>query len=61
MMPIMIFLEKQGLPLWCNLMIGQFVGALIFWNIDKLIFKHHNEDTLEKELNIIVEPSTRKL
>ncbi len=49
MMPIMIFLE-QHLPLWQNLMIGQFVGALIFWNIDKWIFGRHNESVIDEEI-----------
>jgi len=51
MLPVMLFLESI-VPLWANLMIGQFVGALIFWWIDKRIFKHHDEDTLESEMNI---------
>jgi len=38
MMPLMLFLEKQGLPLWINLMIGQAFGACVFWFIDKWIF-----------------------
>jgi len=38
MMPVMLLLEKY-LPLWQNLMIGQFFGAIIFYNIDKYIFK----------------------
>lgn len=38
MMPFMLFLEST-LPLWANLMLGQFIGALIFWEIDKRIFK----------------------
>ena len=51
MMPIMIFLESQGLPLWQNLMAGQFVGALIFWEIDKRIFGTHKKDSTEKFLD----------
>ena len=39
MMPIMIYLESV-LPLWLNLLVGQTIGALIFWNIDKWIFKN---------------------
>jgi len=62
MMPIMIFLEAH-LPLWGNLMVGQFVGALIFWEVDKRIFGHHDKDTTEKELSEVIEPrvSQRKL
>jgi hypothetical protein len=51
MMPFMIGLEMLGLPLWLNLMIGQFIGALIFWEIDKRIFGQHRKDTLENEMN----------
>jgi len=38
MLPLMMFLETF-LPLWANLMIGQFFGALVFWFVDKWIFK----------------------
>jgi hypothetical protein len=38
MLPFMIVLESF-LPLWLNLMIGQFIGAIIFWKIDSQIFK----------------------
>ena len=38
MMLPMTVLEYFGLPLWLNLMIGQFIGACIFWEIDKKIF-----------------------
>jgi len=51
MMGPMIVLQAFGLPLWLNLMVGQFIGALIFFEIDKRIFKHHDKDTLEQELN----------
>lgn len=47
MMPVMMFLEKH-LPLWQNLMVGQFFGAIIFYNIDKYIFKVSDS---EKEIN----------
>lgn len=39
----MMFLESLGLALWLNLMIGQFIGAIIFWNADKWIFKKENK------------------
>jgi len=39
MLPIMTILESS-LPLWINLMIGQCFGAIIFWTIDKWIFKN---------------------
>ena len=38
MMPVMMFLEEH-LPLYANLMLGQFVGAVVFWGIDKRIFR----------------------
>ncbi len=62
MMPIMLFLEAH-LPLWGNLMLGQFVGALIFWEVDKRIFGHHDKDTTETEITKVLEPSVseRKL
>lgn len=51
MMPIMLLLEAQGWPLWLNLMAGQFVGALIFWEVDKRIFGTHKEDSTEEFLD----------
>jgi len=39
MMPFMIAFEKMGLSLSANLIAGQTVGALIFYRIDKWIFK----------------------
>jgi len=39
MLPIMSILEKKGLPLWINLMIGQAFGACIFYFVDKWIFR----------------------
>jgi hypothetical protein len=38
MLPLMGLLESS-LPLWFNLMLGQFFGALIFWFIDLRIFR----------------------
>jgi len=38
MLPLMIILESN-FPLWANLMAGQFFGALVFWCVDKWIFK----------------------
>jgi len=38
MLPFMMLLEAH-LPLWGNLMLGQFIGALIFYPIDTFIFK----------------------
>jgi hypothetical protein len=39
MLPSMLYLESLGTPLWVNLMMGQAMGATIFWKIDKWIFK----------------------
>jgi len=55
MMPFMIGLEIIGLPLWINLMIGQFIGAIVFWEIDKRIFGQHKKDSTESELNKIMD------
>jgi len=38
MMPFMLYFEKKKYPLWKNLIIGQSIGALIFFFIDKWIF-----------------------
>ena len=54
MMPIMLYIQALGYPLWVNLMIGQFFGALIFWFVDLRIFKEHKEDTLEEKLDEIL-------
>ncbi len=37
MLPFMMMLE-QHLPLWQNLAVGSFIGAAIFWFVDKKIF-----------------------
>ena len=42
MLPVMLLLEAF-LPLWTNLMIGQFFGAIVFWLIDKKIFEKNHE------------------
>jgi len=54
MLPFMLLLQAY-FPLWANLMIGQFIGALIFWFVDKRIFGHHNKDSLEEEISKEVE------
>jgi len=38
MLPVMAILESI-LPLWSNLMVGQFFGALTFWWVDRFIFR----------------------
>jgi hypothetical protein len=49
MLPFMMLLEGS-LPLWGNLMLGQLIGAFIFWEVDKRIFKNHDKGITEKEL-----------
>lgn len=63
MMPFMLLLEALGFSLWVNLILGQIIGSLIFFGIDKRIFKHHDKDTIEKEITKVLEPSVseRKL
>jgi hypothetical protein len=64
MLPVMLVLESF-LPLWLNLMVGQAVGAFIFWEIDKYIFHNHKtdnmEDALTKSGGLNPEVSSRKL
>ena len=52
MLPLMLYLEKAGFNLILNLFIGQSFGALIFYNIDKRIFREDNNEKNEKENNI---------
>ena len=47
MMPVMYSIDYVELPLWSNLMITQFIGAIIFWKIDKWLFEHKIEDEEE--------------
>jgi hypothetical protein len=63
MMPIMILLESF-LPLWGNLIVGQIFGSLIFFKIDKWIFKEDTEiDICIRHHDYTPEPSVseRKL
>lgn len=38
MMPFMIFFQYLGLSLFWNLLLGQTIGSVIFFKIDKFIF-----------------------
>jgi len=38
MLPLMLYLEQRLIPLYMNLLIVQFFGAILFWFIDKRIF-----------------------
>ena len=63
MLPIMLFLESI-LPLWGNLLVGQVFGSLVFFKIDKWIFKDDTEiDICIKHPEDSTQPdvSTRKL
>lgn len=42
MLPFMLLFEYVGLSLTLNLILGQTIGALIFFKIDKYIFKTYN-------------------
>lgn len=44
MLPFMLICERYEVSLWLNLLIGQSIGSVIFFNIDKMIF------TMNKEL-----------
>ena len=63
MLPFMMVLSAS-LPLWANLMIGQAIGSLIFWEVDKLIFNSHKKDNIEEficEYKVDPSVSERKL
>ncbi|AFI04088.1 hypothetical protein [Helicobacter cetorum] len=38
MLPFMQVFDYFNFPLWLNLFLGQTIGALIFFKLDKLIF-----------------------
>ena len=40
MLPFMLLFEYLGLGLTLNLLIGQTIGAIIFFKIDRWIFKN---------------------
>ncbi|BDQ29347.1 hypothetical protein [Helicobacter ailurogastricus] len=42
MLPFMLLFEWMHTPLWLNLFIGQTIGAIIFFKIDKFIFRSKN-------------------
>ncbi len=44
MMPFMILFEAYAVPLWLNLFLGQTIGAMIFFKIDKWIFGNKESD-----------------
>ena len=40
MIPLMYSIKYLGFPLYMNIIIAQFVGAIVFWKIDKWLFEH---------------------
>ena len=63
MYPALGILATYNMPLWLSVMVAQFIGAIVFFEIDKRIFGHHDKDTTEMELEKALEPSVsdRKL
>ena len=55
MLPFMLMFEALGVGLIVNLILGQSVGAVIFFKIDKWIFKDKEKKCFEKELNDVKE------
>lgn len=45
MMPIMYLLTE--LPIWQSFCVSQFFGAIIFWQVDKWIFKERKINNKE--------------
>ncbi|MCK5600489.1 hypothetical protein KAR91_01400 [Candidatus Pacearchaeota archaeon] len=43
MMVPMYYIATSGLPLWANILIVQFLGAITFWKLDEWIFSHKIE------------------
>lgn len=42
MLPFMLIMKEMNVPFAANVIIGQIIGAFIFYNIDKLIFRQGN-------------------
>ena len=42
MLPFMLIMKYYDVPFAANVIIGQIIGAFIFYNIDKLIFRQGN-------------------
>lgn len=53
MMPFMLLFEAFAIPLWLNLLLGQTVGSIIFFKIDKWIFGNKEAHAIEDEFNSI--------
>jgi hypothetical protein len=39
MLPFMLIMKEMQVPFAVNVIAGQVIGAFVFYNIDKLIFK----------------------
>lgn len=46
MLPFMLIMKACDVPFAANVIIGQIIGAFIFYKIDELIFKIKKEDKL---------------
>lgn len=46
MLPFMLIMKHYDVPFSLNVIIGQIIGAFIFYKIDELIFKIKKEDKL---------------
>ena len=42
MLPFMLIMKEMNVPFTANVIAGQIIGAFIFYNIDKLIFRQGN-------------------
>ena len=42
MLPFMLIMKEMNAPFAINVIAGQVIGAFIFYNIDKLIFRQGN-------------------
>ena len=42
MLPFMLIMKEMNVPFTVNVIAGQVIGAFIFYNIDKLIFRQGN-------------------
>lgn len=44
MLPFMLIMKYYGIPFSVNVIIGQIIGAFIFYKIDGMIFKIKNKE-----------------
>lgn len=55
MLPFMLLFEYYHIQLWINLILGQTIGSIIFFKIDKRIFKGNEAKTIKEEYNTTIE------